>query len=65
MTETGMILSNPFEGERRPGAVGLPLPGVEVAVAADPGDPAGSCPEAGVTGEGRVRWAACLGHAVE
>ncbi|KAF6260638.1 hypothetical protein COO60DRAFT_1684228 [Scenedesmus sp. NREL 46B-D3] len=32
MTETGMILSNPYEGERRPGFVGLPLPGVEVKV---------------------------------
>ena len=30
MTETNMILSNPYRGERRPGAVGLPLPGVEV-----------------------------------
>jgi malonyl-CoA/methylmalonyl-CoA synthetase len=30
MTETGMILSNPLHGERRPGTVGTPLPGVEV-----------------------------------
>jgi len=30
MTETGMILSNPLYGERRPGHVGRPLPGVEV-----------------------------------
>jgi malonyl-CoA/methylmalonyl-CoA synthetase len=30
MTETGMILSNPLHGERRSGAVGTPLPGVEV-----------------------------------
>jgi malonyl-CoA/methylmalonyl-CoA synthetase len=30
MTETGMILSNPLHGTRRPGAVGTPLPGVEV-----------------------------------
>ena len=29
MTETGMILSNPLHGERRPGFVGTPLPGVE------------------------------------
>lgn len=29
MTEIGMALSNPYEGERRPGAVGVPLPGVE------------------------------------
>jgi malonyl-CoA/methylmalonyl-CoA synthetase len=30
MTETGMLTSNPVEGERRPGSVGLPLPGVSV-----------------------------------
>jgi len=28
MTETGMNLSNPYVGERRPGTVGTPLPGV-------------------------------------
>ena len=28
MTEIGMGLSNPYEGERRPGTVGQPLPGV-------------------------------------
>jgi malonyl-CoA/methylmalonyl-CoA synthetase len=33
MTETSMITSNPYEGERRPGAVGFPLPGVSVRVA--------------------------------
>ena len=32
MTETGMIASNPLEGERRPGTVGLPLPGVALRV---------------------------------
>jgi malonyl-CoA/methylmalonyl-CoA synthetase len=30
MTEIGMALSNPLHGERRPGYVGTPLPGVEV-----------------------------------
>ncbi len=30
MTEIGMALSNPLDGERRPGAVGQPLPGMEV-----------------------------------
>jgi malonyl-CoA/methylmalonyl-CoA synthetase len=30
MTETLMNVSNPYDGERRPGSVGLPLPGVEV-----------------------------------
>ena len=32
MTETGMNLSNPYEGERRIGSVGLPLPGVEARI---------------------------------
>lgn len=32
MTEIGMAISNPYRGERRAGAVGLPLPGVEVAL---------------------------------
>jgi len=30
MTEIGMGLSNPLDGERRPGHVGRPLPGVEI-----------------------------------
>ncbi len=30
MSETGMILSNPLHGERRPGFVGVELPGIEV-----------------------------------
>jgi malonyl-CoA/methylmalonyl-CoA synthetase len=32
MTETNMNTSNPYEGERRPGTVGFPLPGVELKV---------------------------------
>jgi malonyl-CoA/methylmalonyl-CoA synthetase len=32
MTETLLTLSNPLAGERRPGSVGVPLPGVEAAV---------------------------------
>jgi malonyl-CoA/methylmalonyl-CoA synthetase len=35
MTETVMNVSNPYDGQRRPGTVGLPLPGVEVALAAE------------------------------
>ncbi|MCE2990075.1 MAG: malonyl-CoA synthase [Nitrosomonadaceae bacterium] len=35
MTETGMITSNPLEGERRGGTVGFPLPGVDVRVVDD------------------------------
>jgi malonyl-CoA/methylmalonyl-CoA synthetase len=47
MTEIGMALSNPLHGERVPGSVGTPLPGVEVQlVEADrkpavPGTPGG------------------------
>jgi len=36
MTETLMLTSNPYRGERRPGTVGFALPGVEVTL-----DPAG------------------------
>ena len=32
MTETGMLLSNPYAGERLPGTVGTPLPGVSARV---------------------------------
>ena len=32
MSETLMNLSNPYEGERRPGTVGLPLPGVSARI---------------------------------
>ncbi len=32
MTETLLTLSNPVDGERRPGSVGVPLPGVEAAI---------------------------------
>jgi len=35
MTETGMLTSNPFQGERRAGSVGPPLEGVEVRVVDD------------------------------
>jgi malonyl-CoA/methylmalonyl-CoA synthetase len=33
MSEAGMIASNPLEGERKGGTVGLPLPGVSVRIA--------------------------------
>ena len=32
MTETNMNTSNPYDGERRAGTVGLPLPGVELRI---------------------------------
>ncbi|MDB4338657.1 acyl-CoA synthetase [bacterium] len=38
MTEIGMALSNPYVGERRPGAVGQPLPGVQIRLADDAGN---------------------------
>lgn len=38
MTEIGMAISNPLRGERRPGAVGQALPGVEVRLKAENGD---------------------------
>jgi malonyl-CoA/methylmalonyl-CoA synthetase len=37
MTEAGMICSNPYDGERIPGTVGFPLPGVAARVADDAG----------------------------
>ena len=45
MTEIGMALSNPLHGERRPGVVGTPLPGVEVRLVDEAGDDvAGAAP---------------------
>lgn len=38
MTETNMNASNPLEGERKPGTVGPPLPGVELRVVDDAGE---------------------------
>jgi len=37
MTEIGMAISNPYRGERRPGAVGTPLPGVDMRLKAESG----------------------------
>jgi len=39
MTEIGMALSNPLHGERRPGFVGTPLPGVDVHLVDEAGRP--------------------------
>lgn len=38
MTEIGMALSNPVEGERVAGTVGMPLPGVEVRLVDEKGE---------------------------
>ncbi len=37
MSETLITLSNPLHGERRPGTVGLPVPGVDVQIRGDDG----------------------------
>ncbi len=37
MTETGMNTSNPLDGERRCGSIGLPLPGISVRVVGEDG----------------------------
>jgi malonyl-CoA/methylmalonyl-CoA synthetase len=39
MTETGMNTSNPYDGARVPGSVGLPLPGVELRITGKDGAP--------------------------
>ena len=57
MTELGMALSNPIVGERRPGFVGQPLPGVDVRLV----DEDGQDVEEGTPGELEVRGpAVCL-----
>jgi malonyl-CoA/methylmalonyl-CoA synthetase len=50
MSEAGMLLSNPYAGERRPGTVGVPLPGVSVRIV-DPEDPGGPALPDGQAGE--------------
>ncbi len=51
MTELGMALSNPLSGLRRPGFVGVPLPGVEVRLV----DESGVQVSVGTPGELEVR----------
>src|SRR5208337_812283 len=51
MTEIGMALSNPYRGERVPGSVGTPLPGVEVQLVGESGEAVAP----GVPGEIEVR----------
>ncbi len=52
LSEAAPVVSlNPVEGERRPGSVGLPVPGVEVRIALEDGAPA----SAGEIGEVLVR----------
>ncbi|MCL4185123.1 MAG: malonyl-CoA synthase [Burkholderiaceae bacterium] len=51
MSETVMITSNPYDGNRVAGTVGLPLPGIEVRVVDEQGRPCGT----GVIGAIQVR----------
>ena len=51
MTEIGMALSNPLDGERRPGYVGQALPGVDVRLV----DEQGGIVDEGTPGELEVR----------
>jgi malonyl-CoA/methylmalonyl-CoA synthetase len=51
MTEIGMAIANPFRGERKPGRVGRPLPGVDVRLVDEGGRPVA----AGLPGELEVR----------
>jgi malonyl-CoA/methylmalonyl-CoA synthetase len=50
MTETNMLVSNPYDGERVAGSVGYPLPGVEIRLRAE-----GAEPPAGEVGVVQVR----------
>ena len=51
MSETLMLISNPYDGERRAGTVGKPLPGVSVRIRTDAGDtPDGEVGEVHVRG---------------
>lgn len=52
MTEIGMALSNPLHGQREPGKVGRPLPGVMVKLVGDNGQ---EITEEGVPGEIQVK----------
>jgi malonyl-CoA/methylmalonyl-CoA synthetase len=57
MTELGMALSNPLAGERRPGYVGQPLPGVDIRLVDEDGRDVAE----GTPGELEVRGpAVCL-----
>jgi malonyl-CoA/methylmalonyl-CoA synthetase len=53
MTETGMLTSNPLQGDRRAGAVGPALPGVEVRIVDDDDKPVAT----GVNGHVQVKGA--------
>lgn len=58
MTEIGMGISNPLHGERRPGHVGQPLPGVEVRLVDEAGAPVAE----GTSGQIEVRGPGVFGE---
>src|SRR5205807_272890 len=60
MTEIGMALANPLHGERRPGFVGTPLPGVEVVLRTHP-----AIAECAVVGVDDPEWGERICAAVE
>jgi malonyl-CoA/methylmalonyl-CoA synthetase len=59
MTEIGMALSNPYHGERRPGAVGQPLPKVQIRLKSESGN---LVTEEGEPGEIQVRGPGVFGE---
>lgn len=70
MTEVGMALSNPYDGQRRPGFVGSPLPGVCMRVVpeaggADAAPVAGGGSDAGNGGSDDVDASGARGDAAE
>ena len=58
MTEIGMALSNPLDGERVAGCVGRPLPGMDVRLIGEDGQPAAD----GTPGEIQVRGPSVFAH---
>ncbi len=66
MTETNMITSNPYDGERRAGTVGFALPGVSVRIGeAETGAPVAAGRGRGDRGQGTERLSRLLAHAGE
>ena len=63
MTETGMITSNPLDGERIGGTVGPPLPGVSVRVVDADGNPCAAGEVGGVEVNGPNVFCRLLAHA--
>jgi malonyl-CoA/methylmalonyl-CoA synthetase len=57
MTEIGMALSNPLRGERVPGSVGTPLPGVAVRLVEADGKPVGPGTPGGIEVHGPAVFA--------